>query len=34
MIDAEFAKHQLIHLTREWYMHPNGQLASIRMEFQ
>lgn len=25
MIDPEFAKNQLDVLTREWYMHPNGQ---------
>src|SRR5439155_16406710 len=23
LIDAEFAKEQLVLLTREWYMHPN-----------
>ena len=28
LIDAEFAKEQLILLTREWYMHPNGQLPA------
>ena len=28
MIDAEFAKGQLVLLTREWYMHPNGQLPA------
>ena len=33
MIDAEFAKHQLIHLTREWYMHPNGQLPAYEWNF-
>ena len=27
-LDAEFAKEQLILLTREWYMHPNGQLPA------
>ncbi|HWN93853.1 MAG TPA: glucosidase, partial [Methylomirabilota bacterium] len=27
-IDAEFAKSQLVLLTREWYMHPNGQLPA------
>ena len=27
-IDAEFAKAQLILLTREWFMHPNGQLPA------
>lgn len=26
MIDPEFAKKQLDVLTREWYMHPNGQV--------
>jgi len=26
MIDPEFAKKQLDLLTREWYMHPNGQV--------
>ncbi len=28
MIDAEFAKEQLVLLTREWYMHPSGQLPA------
>ena len=28
LIDAEFAKQQLVMLTREWYMHPNGQLPA------
>jgi hypothetical protein len=28
LVDAEFAKSQLILLTREWYMHPNGQLPA------
>jgi Mannosylglycerate hydrolase MGH1-like glycoside hydrolase domain len=28
MIDAEFAKDQLVLLTREWYMHPNGELPA------
>jgi hypothetical protein len=28
LIDAEFAKSQLVMLTREWYMHPNGQLPA------
>jgi len=27
-VDPEFAKEQLILLTREWYMHPNGQLPA------
>ena len=28
MIDPDFAKSQLVLLTREWYMHPNGQLPA------
>ena len=28
MIDPEWAKRQLILMTREWYMHPNGQLPA------
>jgi hypothetical protein len=27
-IDVEFAKQQLLLFTREWYMHPNGQLPA------
>ena len=27
-VDPEFAKRQLLLLTREWYMHPNGQLPA------
>jgi hypothetical protein len=27
-VDCEFAKEQLVLLTREWYMHPNGQLPA------
>jgi hypothetical protein len=33
LIDPEFAKDQLILLTREWYMHPNGQLPAYEWEF-
>ena len=33
LIDAEFAKSQLILLTREWYMHPNGQLPAYEWCF-
>ena len=33
MIDPEFAKHQLDLLTREWYMHPNGQIPAYEWEF-
>jgi hypothetical protein len=28
LIDSEFAKEQLVVMTREWYMHPNGQLPA------
>ena len=28
IVDAEFAKAQLILLLREWYMHPNGQIPA------
>lgn len=28
LVDADFAKRQLILMTREWYMHPNGQLPA------
>jgi hypothetical protein len=33
LIDAEFAKNQLLLLTREWYMHPNGQLPAYEWAF-
>jgi len=33
MIDPEFAKGQLVLLTREWYMHPNGQLPAYEWAF-
>lgn len=33
MIDPEFAKKQLVLLTREWYMHPNGQLPAYEWNF-
>ncbi len=32
LIDAEFAKEQLILFTREWYMHPSGQLPAYEWE--
>ena len=32
-IDPYFAKQQLTVLLREWYMHPNGQLAAYEWEF-
>ncbi len=28
LIDPDFAKRQLTRFTREWYMHPNGQLPA------
>ncbi len=28
MVDSDFAKEQLVLLTREWYMHPNGQFPA------
>jgi Glycosyl hydrolase family 63 C-terminal domain len=31
--DPDFAKRQLIRLTREWYMHPNGQLPAYEWAF-
>lgn len=33
MIDPDFAKRQLQRLTREWYMHPNGQLPAYEWDF-
>ncbi|MBW4692695.1 MAG: glucosidase [Lyngbya sp. HA4199-MV5] len=33
MLDPEFAKRQLSVLTREWYMHPNGQLPAYEWAF-
>jgi hypothetical protein len=33
MIDPAFAKHQLVLLTREWYMHPNGQIPAYEWAF-
>jgi len=28
LVDSQFAKDQLLLITREWYMHPNGQLPA------
>jgi len=28
LVDPDFAKEQLVLMTREWYMHPNGQLPA------
>ncbi len=33
VVDTEFAKSQLVLLTREWYMHPNGQLPAYEWAF-
>jgi hypothetical protein len=33
MVDPEFAKNQLLLLTKEWYMHPNGQLPAYEWTF-
>ncbi|MEP0801413.1 MGH1-like glycoside hydrolase domain-containing protein [Funiculus sociatus] len=33
IIDPDFAKRQLQRLTREWYMHPNGQLPAYEWDF-
>ncbi len=32
-LDPEWAKRQLVLLLREWYMHPNGQLAAYEWDF-
>jgi hypothetical protein len=34
MIDPAFAKAQLDIMTREWYMHPNGQLPAYEWAFE
>jgi hypothetical protein len=33
IIDPEFAKKQLDLLTREWYLHPNGQIPAYEWNF-
>lgn len=33
MVDPEFSKKQLDLLTREWYMHPNGQIPAYEWNF-
>ncbi len=33
LIDSAFAKEQLLLLTREWYMHPNGQIPAYEWAF-
>ena len=32
-VDPAFAKDQLLLMTREWYMHPNGQLPAYEWRF-
>jgi hypothetical protein len=32
-IDPDFAKEQIVLFTREWYMHPNGQLPAYEFAF-
>ncbi len=33
LVDPDFAKRQLVLLTRAWYMHPNGQLPAYEWAF-
>lgn len=33
LIDPDFAKKQMLLLTKEWYMHPNGQLPAYEWSF-
>jgi len=33
LVDSDFAKHQLKLLTKEWYIHPNGQLPAYEWDF-
>jgi hypothetical protein len=33
LIDTDFAKNQLLLLTKEWYMHPNGHLPAYEWDF-
>lgn len=34
LVDTDFAKHQLVMLTKEWYMHPNGQIPAYEWNFE
>lgn len=34
LVDAEFAKEQLVLMLREWYMHPNGQIPAYEWKFE
>lgn len=33
LIDPDFAKHQLLLITKEWYMHPDGQIPAYEWDF-
>jgi hypothetical protein len=33
LVDSQFAKEQLLLMTREWYMHPNGQFPAYEWAF-
>ncbi|MBV8284959.1 MAG: glucosidase, partial [Candidatus Eremiobacteraeota bacterium] len=33
LVDPDFAKKQLMLMTREWYMHPNGQVPAYEWAF-
>jgi hypothetical protein len=33
LVDTDFAKEQLLLLTRDWYLHPNGQLPAYEWAF-
>jgi hypothetical protein len=33
LVDANFAKEQLVLMLREWYMHPNGQIPAYEWSF-
>ena len=33
LVDPDFAKYQLDIMTREWYMHPNGQIPAYEWAF-
>ncbi len=33
LVDPDFAKQQLVLMTREWYLHPNGQLPAYEWAF-
>ena len=33
LVDPNFAKEQLVLFTREWFMHPNGQMPAYEWMF-